>query len=252
VSPLSGDLLSPIRGQTPAVSPARGQTPTPDSILASVTQQQPPPPPASLTHEYRSYSRSISQSSTRLRSKTPDEEFSPTRFNIYAMHQRSGLSRSCKSKSSYLVTSPGRDCVYNYQPASRRSLAQLASNKNVTRKASMDTFTSWLPSRRKRTRSQTRQDAKSMENLQSPNHCYGSIRGYGDKPSFTSHKSMSCMGEVGEDAGLISHEAGHGHGAASPAHHRKSLHNIKKSFSLKQKKSFTGPLYVDIDSQGKH
>ena len=66
------------------------------------------------------------------------------------MHQRSGLSRSCKSKSSYLVTSPGRDCVYNYQPASRRSLAQLASNKNVTRKASMDTFTSWLPSRRKR------------------------------------------------------------------------------------------------------
>ena len=79
VSPLSGDLLSPIRGQTPAVSPARGQTPTQDSILASVTQQQPPPPPASLTHEYRSYSRSISQSSTRLRSKTPDEEFSPTR-----------------------------------------------------------------------------------------------------------------------------------------------------------------------------
>ena len=78
------------------------------------------------------------------------------------------------------------------------------------------------------------------------------FRGYGDKPSFTSHKSMSCMGEVGEDAGLISHEAGHGHGAASPAHHRKSLHNIKKSFSLKQKKSFTGPLYVDIDSQGKH
>ena len=40
--------------------------------------------------------------------------------------------------------------MYNYQPASRRSLAQLASNKNVTRKASMDTFTSWLPSRRKR------------------------------------------------------------------------------------------------------
>ena len=81
---------------------------------------------------------------------------------------------------------------------------------------------------------------------------FDNYRGYGDKPSFTSHKSMSCMGEVGEDAGLISHEAGHGHGAASPAHHRKSLHNIKKSFSLKQKKSFTGPLYVDIDSQGKH
>ena len=39
-----------------------------------------------------------------------------SRFNIYALHQRSGLSRSSKSKSSYLVTSPGpaggRECVY--------------------------------------------------------------------------------------------------------------------------------------------
>ena len=154
--------------------------------------------------QYRAYSRSISQSSTRLRSKTPDEEFSPSRFvalisplppptnpvflprfNIYALHQRSstGLSRSSKSKSSYLVTSPGRDCVYNYQPASRRSLAQLASSSaryganTNSRKSSMDHFTSWLPgSRRKRTRSQTRQDAKSMENLQSPSQSYGSIR----------------------------------------------------------------------------
>ena len=79
----------------------------------------------------------------------------PDRFNIYAVHQRSGLSRSCKSKSSYLVTSPGRDCVYSYQPASRRSLAQLgAANSRpgvaaAGRKSSIDTFTSWLP-RRKR------------------------------------------------------------------------------------------------------
>ena len=57
---------------------------------------------------------------------------------------------------------------------------------------------------------------------------------------------MSCMGE---DAGLISQE-NERLVSASPASHRKSLHNIKKSFSLKQKKSFTGPLYVDIDSQG--
>ena len=75
------------------------------------------------------------------------------RFNIYALHQRSGLSRSCKSKSSYLVTSPGRDCVYSYQPASRRSLAQLAgsgsSKAAAGRKSSIDTFASWLP-RRKR------------------------------------------------------------------------------------------------------
>ena len=60
------------------------------------------------------------------------------------------------------------------------------------------------------------------------------------------HKSMSCMGE---DAGLMSSEQ-ESLVTASPASHRKSLHNIKKSFSLRQKKSFTGPLYVDIDSQG--
>ena len=83
------------------------------------------------------------------------------RFNIYALHQRSGLSRSCKSKSSYLVTSPGRDCVYSYQPASRRSLAQLGSSgtgarpgAGAGRKSSMDTFTSWLP-RRKRSGGKT-------------------------------------------------------------------------------------------------
>ena len=76
---ISGDTLSPVRGQTPAVSPARY---TPDNSLTSglissqtptSVQQQP------LGHEHRTYSRSISQSSSRLRSKTPDEEFSPTR-----------------------------------------------------------------------------------------------------------------------------------------------------------------------------
>ena len=76
---ISGDTLSPVRGQTPAVSPARY---TPDTSLTSglissqtptSVQQQP------LGHEHRTYSRSISQSSSRLRSKTPDEEFSPTR-----------------------------------------------------------------------------------------------------------------------------------------------------------------------------
>ena len=77
ISPLSGDLLSPVRGQTPAVSPARGQTP--DNSLSSSH------PPAPISHENRSYTRSISQSSTRLRSKTPDEEFSPSRqVQIYS------------------------------------------------------------------------------------------------------------------------------------------------------------------------
>ena len=56
------------------------------------------------------------------------------------------------------MTSPGKDCVYNYQPASRRSLAQLASNSKyssaTSRKSSMDHFTSWLP-RRKRSVSTT-------------------------------------------------------------------------------------------------
>ena len=73
VERMISDTLSPVRGQTPAVSPARY---TPDNSLTSglnAGQQQP------LGHEHRSYSRSISQSSTRLRSKTPDEEFSPTR-----------------------------------------------------------------------------------------------------------------------------------------------------------------------------
>ena len=51
-----------------------------------------------------------------------------------------------------------------------------------------------------------------------------------------------------EDAGLISRE--NEALVNSPSHNRKSLHGIKKSFSLKQKKSFTGPLYIDIDSQG--
>ena len=72
------------------------------------------------------------------------------------------------------------------------------------------------------------------------------LRTFRDKPSF-SHKSLSCMGE-GEDAGLISRE--NEALVNSPSHNRKSLHGIKKSFSLKQKKSFTGPLYIDIDSQG--
>ena len=71
------DHLSPVRGQTPAVSPARGQTP--DNSLSSSH------PPAPISHENRSYTRSISQSSTRLRSKTPDEEFSPSRqVQIYS------------------------------------------------------------------------------------------------------------------------------------------------------------------------
>ena len=72
------------------------------------------------------------------------------------------------------------------------------------------------------------------------------LRTFRDKPSF-SHKSLSCMEQ--EDAGLISRE--NEALVNSPSHNRKSLHGIKKSFSLKQqKKSFTGPLYIDIDSQG--
>ena len=70
------------------------------------------------------------------------------------------------------------------------------------------------------------------------------LRTFRDKPSY-SHKSLSCMGE---DAGLISQE--NEALVNSPSHNRKSLHSIKKSFSLKQKKSLTGPLYIDIDSQG--
>ena len=91
---LSPSVLSPVRGQTPALSPARGQTP-------DMTDFSPPPhdrtrlnsTPSdnrlfSLGHDSRlisprstsqSYNRSISNSSNRLRSKTPDEEFSPSR-----------------------------------------------------------------------------------------------------------------------------------------------------------------------------
>ena len=75
---ISGDTLSPVRGQTPAVSPARY---TPDNSLTSSGLGQTPTSAQHqpLGHEHRTYSRSISQSSSRLRSKTPDEEFSPTR-----------------------------------------------------------------------------------------------------------------------------------------------------------------------------
>ena len=60
--------LSPVRGQTPAVSPARVSSPSHEAERT-----------VPVTSQYRAYSRSISQSSTRLRSKTPDEEFSPSR-----------------------------------------------------------------------------------------------------------------------------------------------------------------------------
>ena len=71
------------------------------------------------------------------------------RFNIYTLHQR-GMNRSQKSESSYLVTSPGRDLVHHYQPASRRSLAQLANNSRSgsgARKSSTEHFLSWIPRR---------------------------------------------------------------------------------------------------------
>ena len=71
------------------------------------------------------------------------------------------------------------------------------------------------------------------------------VRGYREKARYT-YKSLSCMGE---DTGLMSSEQ-ESLVTASPASHRKSLHNIKKSFSLRQKQSFTGPTYVNIDSQG--
>ena len=38
--------------------------------------------------------------------QTPDEEFSPTRFNIYSLHQR-GVTMRNKSESSYLVRGVG-------------------------------------------------------------------------------------------------------------------------------------------------
>jgi len=255
---LSPSVMSPVRGQTPALSPARGQTP-------DMTDFSPPPhdrtrlnsTPSdnrlfSAQHDSRmisprstsqSYNRSISSSSNRLRSKTPDEEFSPTRFNIYTLHQR-GMNRSQKSESSYLVTSPGRDLVHHYQPASRRSLAQLANNSRSgsgARKSSTEHFLSWIP-RRSRSRSRSRADAKSMENLQSPTHNHG-IRNLKDSSSY-SHKSLSCMGE---GAGLINHEGGTL--SVSPRPPRRRFSGIKKSLSLKQKKSGTGPFYVDIDTQ---
>ena len=62
--------LSPVRGQTPAVSPARVSSPTQEAERTTPL----------VTSQYRAYSRSISQSSSRIRSKTPDEEFSPTRY----------------------------------------------------------------------------------------------------------------------------------------------------------------------------
>ena len=70
--------FSPVRGQTPAVSPARGQTP--EHTVSSPSQEGERPVVGGVGGQYRAYSRSISQSSTRLRSKTPDEEFSPSRF----------------------------------------------------------------------------------------------------------------------------------------------------------------------------
>ena len=64
-----------------------------------------------------------------------------------------------------------------------------------------------------------------------------------DSSSF-SHKSLSCMGE---GAGLINHEGGTL--SVSPRPPRRRFSGIKKSLSLKQKKSGTGPFYVDIDTQ---
>jgi len=92
---LSPSVMSPVRGQTPALSPARGQTPdmtdfsppphdrtrlnsTPsDNRLFSHHNDSRTISPRSTS---QSYNRSISSSSYRLRSKTPDEEFSPTRY----------------------------------------------------------------------------------------------------------------------------------------------------------------------------
>ena len=83
LSPESGvglgsvERLAGVRGQTPAVSPARGGARTPEHSLASPSQEGERPVVAG---QYRAYARSVSQSSTRLRSKTPDEEFSPSRL----------------------------------------------------------------------------------------------------------------------------------------------------------------------------
>lgn len=229
---ISPPILSPSRGQTPALSPGRGQTP--DSYDLS-----PPPAPQTapvVSPRYQpSYHRSTSQTSHRLRSRTPDEEFSPTRFNIYTLHQRGANVN--KSESSYLMTSPGQ---VQYQPVSRRSLAQLASGKSHPRKYSTEQFFSWMPSRRSRSRSRT--DAKSMENLQSPTSTnVQGIRPLRDSSGF-SHKSMSAVGSEGagppEGAGLV-----------SPRPPRRRFSGIRKSLSLRQKKAGGGPLYIDIDTQ---
>jgi len=239
---LSPGVISPVRGQTPVYSPMRGQTP-------EITDFSPPPDrsrqhstpdgarvlvsPRSMS---QSYHRSISQTSQqRLRSRTPDEEFSPSRFNIYTLHHKSMRN---KSESSYLVTSPGRDLITHYQPASRRSLANLGSR--TTRKSSTD-FLSWLP---RRSRSRTRSDAKSMENLQSSN---ANVRPL-DYSTRMSHKSLSS---VGDDAGLLIQEGAErsGGGTATSPRPRRRFSGIRKSLSLKQKKCNQGPLYVDIDTQ---
>jgi len=262
VSPIHQDYLttmSPVRGQTPALSPARGQTPdfSPPPLdrlrMGSNTDSRVFHPAGSTYIEQRtvsprayshSYQRSVSHSGQRLRSKTPDEEFSPSRFNIYTLHQR-GMNLRDKSESSYLVSSPGREhSTFHYQPASRRSLAQLASSArsgSTPRKSSTEHFLSWIP---RRSRSQSRSDAKSMENLQSHNPVQG-IRNLREASGF-SHKSLSCMGGDGE--GLINSEGGTY--TVSPRPPRKRFSGIKKSLSLKQKKSsMTGPFYVDIDTQ---
>ncbi|XP_023329892.1 uncharacterized protein LOC111702441 isoform X2 [Eurytemora carolleeae] len=255
ISP-SGDLLSPgtlspVRGQTPAYSPMRGYTPD--------IQDFSPPPDRSRKYSTpegvrmfttrsmsQSYHRSTSTNSTtspctsqanhRIRSRTPDEEFSPSRFNIYTLHHRSQILRN-KSESSYLVTSPGRDMVTHYQPVSRRSLANLGSR--ATRKSS--DFLSWLPNR---SRSRSRPDAKSMENLQSPTSNNRSL----NANYRLSHKSLNFVSA--DEAGLLISDTGPPvGGGASPRPTRRRFSGLKKSFSLKQKKSTGGPLYVDIDTQ---
>jgi len=52
---------------------------------------------------------------------------------------------------------------------------------------------------------------------------------------------------MGEGAGLINNEGGTL--SVSPRPPRRRFSGIKKSLSLKQKKSGAGPFYVDIDTQ---
>lgn len=268
ISPGPNDnLLSPVRGQTPALSPARGQTPDNDlspppydsrsrlystpshNRLYSGYSDTRAMSPRSTYNSNIGYQRSVSHGQ-RVRSQTPDEEFSPTRFNIYTLHQR-GITLRKKSESSYLVSSPGREegRTFHYQPASRRSLAQLASNSRSgqtssnARKSSTETFLSWIP---RRSRSRGRADAKSMENLQSstPPTANQGARNLRETSKF-SHKSLSCM--AGDSAGLINHEGGGGGIPASPRAPRNRFSSLKKSLSLK--KAGGGPFYVDIDTQ---